>query len=155
MGRRFEKNIYQRRILSCMARKHMKRCLVSSVNMKMQIKTKFLYHCMSMAKIKQTNQAPWKKSYDQPESESHSVVSDSLRPHQARMLEWVAFPFSRGSSNTGIEPRSPALQVNSLPAEPPGKPKNTGVGSLSLLQGTFRPRDQTRVSCIAGRYFTN
>ena len=51
-----------------------------------------------MAKIKQTNQAPWKKSYDQPESESHSVVSDSLRPHQARMLEWVAFPFSRGSS---------------------------------------------------------
>ena len=28
----------------------------------------------------------------------------------------------------------PALQVNSLPAEPQGKPKNTGVGSLSLLQ---------------------
>ena len=34
----------------------------------------------------------------------------------------------------GIEPRSPALQADSLPAEPPGKPKNTGVGSLSLLQ---------------------
>ena len=32
---------------------------------------------------------------------------------------------------------SPTLQVNSLPAEPPGKPKNTGVGSLSLLQGSF------------------
>ena len=32
--------------------------------------------------------------------ESHSVVSDSLQPHgilQARILEWVAFPFSRGS----------------------------------------------------------
>ena len=28
-------------------------------------------------------------------------------------------------------------QVDSLPAEPPGKPKNTGVGSLSLLQGIF------------------
>ena len=26
---------------------------------------------------------------------------------QARTLEWVAFPFSRGSSNPGIEPRSP------------------------------------------------
>ena len=25
----------------------------------------------------------------------------------------------------------------SLPSEPPGKPKNTGVGSLSLLQGIF------------------
>ena len=45
-----------------MARKHMKRCLASSVNMKMQIKTKFLYHYMSVAKIKQTNQAPWKKT---------------------------------------------------------------------------------------------
>ena len=37
--------------------------------------------------------------------------------------------------NPGIEPRSPALKVDSLPAEPPGKPKNTGVGSLSFLQG--------------------
>ena len=30
-----------------------------------------------------------------------------------------------------------ALQADSLPAEPEGKPKNTGVGSLSLLQGIF------------------
>ena len=35
------------------------------------------------------------------------------------------------------ESRSPALQVDSLPAKPPGKPKNTGVGSLALLQGIF------------------
>ena len=34
-------------------------------------------------------------------------------------------------------PRSPTLQANSLPAERPGKPKNTGVVSLSLLQGIF------------------
>ena len=40
-------------------------------------------------------------------------------------------------SNPGIEPRSPALQADSLLPEPPGKPKNTGVGSLSLLQGIF------------------
>ena len=32
---------------------------------------------------------------------------------------------------------SPALQADSLPSEPPGKPKNTGVGSLSLLQGNL------------------
>ena len=45
-------------------------------------------------------------TYMQSESESRSVVSDSLRPHRlyspwnslARVLEWVAFPFSRGSS---------------------------------------------------------
>ena len=36
--------------------------------------------------------------------------------------------------NPGIEPRSPALQVDSLAAEPPGKPKNTGVGSVSIFQ---------------------
>ena len=36
-------------------------------------------------------------------------------------------------SNPGIEPRSPALQADSLSSEAPGKPKNTGVGSLSLL----------------------
>ena len=35
--------------------------------------------------------------------------------------------------NLGIEPRSSALQVDSLPAESQGKPMNTGVGSLSLL----------------------
>ena len=40
--------------------------------------------------------------------------------------------FSRDLPNPGIKPRSPALQVDSLPAEPQGKPKNTGVGSLSL-----------------------
>ena len=33
----------------------------------------------------------------------------------ARIVEWVTFPFSRGSSQPGIEPRSPALQVNSFP----------------------------------------
>ena len=46
---------------------------------------------------------------------------------QARILEWVALP---GSS----QPRSPTLQMDSLPAEPTEKPKNTGVGSLSRLQ---------------------
>ena len=52
---------------------------------------------------------------------------------QARILEWVAFPFSRGASQRRIESRSPTLQADSLPAEPPGKRKNTGVGRLSLL----------------------
>ena len=33
-----------------------------------------------------------------------------------------------------IELRSPTLRADSLPAVPQGKPKNTGVGSLSLLQ---------------------
>ena len=45
---------------------------------------------------------------------------------QAIILEWVAIGSSRGSSNPGIEPPlpvSPALQADSLPTEPPGKPE--------------------------------
>jgi len=56
---------------------------------------------------------------------------------QARILEWLPCPPARDLSNPGIELRAPALQADSLLSEPPGNPKNTGVGSLSLLQGIF------------------
>ena len=42
---------------------------------------------------------------------------------QARILEWVASPSPGDLPNPGIEPRSPALQADSLPAESPGKPR--------------------------------
>ena len=42
--------------------------------------------------------------------------------------------FQEDLPNPGIEPRAPALQADSLPAEPQRKPKNTGVGSLCSLQ---------------------
>ena len=41
---------------------------------------------------------------------------------QARTLEWVAFPFSRWSSQPRMEPGSPVVQVDSLPTELSGKP---------------------------------
>ena len=47
------------------------------------------------------------------------------------------FPSPGDLPNPGIQPRSPALQTDWLPTEPQGKPKNTGVGSLSLLQWVF------------------
>ena len=56
---------------------------------------------------------------------------------QARIQEWVAVPLSRGLPNPGIAPRSPSSHADSLPAEPQGKPMNTEVGSLSLLQQIF------------------
>jgi len=40
--------------------------------------------------------------------------------HQARTLEWVAISFSRDLPDPEIEPRSPTLQADSLPSEPPG-----------------------------------
>ena len=60
----------------------------------------------------------------QKESESHSVVSDSLRPHG---------PYSPWNS--------------------PGQ--NTGVGSLSLLQGIFPAQGLNLGLRIAGGFFTS
>ena len=56
---------------------------------------------------------------------------------------WSGYPFPSPGDlpDPMIEPRSPALQADSLPAEPQWKPKNTGVGSLSLLQGIFSTQE--------------
>ena len=73
-------------------------------------------------------------------------ISNSLRPH-GLYSPWNSpgqkntavgsFPSPRDLPNPGIEPRSPSLQADSLPVEPQGKPKNTGVHSLSFLQWIF------------------
>ena len=64
---------------------------------------------------------------------------------QTRILEWVAMPSSRGFSQTRDWTQvSPTMQVDSLSSEPPGKPTNTGVGSLSLLQGIFPTQGSNR-----------
>ena len=74
------------------------------------------------------------------ESESHSVVSDSATPWTLQSMEfsrpeywsWQPFLSPGALPKPGVELRCPTLQTDSLPAEPPGKPKNTGVHSLSL-----------------------
>ena len=66
------------------------------------------------------------------------------RTLQTRILKWVAIPFSRDLPNPGIEPRSPALPAYSLPSQPPENPKNTGVGSLSLLQWIFLTQESNQ-----------
>ena len=48
----------------------------------------------------------------------------------------------------GTKPRSSALQADSLPAKPQGKPKNTRVGSLSLLQQIF-PTQESNLGFVA------
>ena len=59
---------------------------------------------------------------------------------------WGGYPFSSPEAlpNPGIHPRFPTLQVDSLPAEPQGKPKNTGVGNLDLLKQTFPTLESNR-----------
>ena len=51
---------------------------------------------------------------------------------QARILEWVAMASFRGSSRS----RSPVLQTDSLPAEPPGKPRNPGGVAYPFSSGS-------------------
>ena len=48
---------------------------------------------------------------------------------QARILEWAAISFSGDLPNPGIEPVSPALRTDTLPSEPPGKPKEEEAGN--------------------------
>ena len=40
----------------------------------------------------------------------------------SRILEWVAYPFSKGLPDPGIKPGFPALQADSIPTELSGKP---------------------------------
>ena len=85
-------------------------------------------------------------------SESHSVMSNIATPWTIQCVEfsrleyWSGQPFPSPGDlpNPGIEPRSPALWADSLPVELQGKPKNTGVDSLSLLQGIFPSHESTR-----------
>ena len=87
------------------------------------------------------------------ENESHSVVSNSLRPHELyspwnspgqntgvgsfSLLQGI---FPTQGSNTGL----PQCREDSLPAESQGKPKNTGVANLSLLQWIFPTQESNR-----------
>ena len=65
-----------------------------------------------------------------PVSSVHGIL-------QTRILEWLLCPALGDLPTPGIKPRSASLQADSLLSEPSGKLKNTGVGSLSLLQGIF------------------
>ena len=84
---------------------------------------------------------------------------------QARILEWVAFSFSRGSSQPRIEPRFPALQVDSSLAEPQGKPfhfhfyikqiTNTEERiTLELVKGCFNAAEVTQQIWLFVCYLT-
>ena len=69
---------------------------------------------------------------------------------QARILEWVAFHFSRGSYNPGIKPRCPTLQADSIPAEPPGRPcgkeSACSVGDLGSIPGWEDPLEKGKAT---------
>ena len=63
-----------------------------------------------------------------------SSTIQSMEFSRPEYWSWVAFAFSRDLPNPGIKLRSPTLQVDSLLAEPPGKPSHWEKG-LELPQG--------------------
>ena len=63
--------------------------------------------------------------YSPPGSSVHGIL-------QARILEWLPFPFPGDLPDPGIESGSSAWQADSLPSEPPGKPIYIPVCSLLL-----------------------
>ena len=70
---------------------------------------------------------------------------------------WSGLPYLRPGAlaHPGIEPRSPALQTDSLPSEPPRKPMSTGVGSLCPLQGIFLIQGSSQGLSHCRPFFTN
>ena len=94
-------------------------------------------------------------SYEMLESESHSVVPDSLSP-RGLYSSWNSpgqnigvgsqFPPLGDLPNPGIEPMSPTLQVDSSSAEPPRKPRILEWVAYPFSSGSFQPRNWTGVS---------
>ena len=97
-------------------------------------------------------------------SESRSVVSDSLWPHG------LYSPWNSPGQNTGMGSLSllqrifptqglnPGLQHCRwifLPAESQGRPRILEWVAYPFSSRSSQPRNRTRVSCIAGRFFTN
>ena len=72
-----------------------------------------------------------------------------LNLYWSSILHMVIYMFqcySLISSNPRLLPHTPKVcsLPDSLPSEPPGKPMNTGVGSLSHLQGIFLTQELNR-----------
>ena len=87
----------------------------------MRVKVKSLSHVQLFA-------TPWTVAHQ---------ASPSMGFSRQEYWSGLPFPSPGDLPNPGIEPESPALEADALTSEPPGKPKNTGVGSLFLLQWIF------------------
>ena len=97
--------------------------------------------------------------------ENGLCVCYSLNHVQLFVTPWAIYsPWNSPGQNTGVGslsllqgifPTQGSNWVDSLPAELQGNPKNTGVGSYPFSSGSSWPGNWTRVSWIAGGFFTN
>ena len=70
---------------------------------------------------------------------------------QARIVEWIAIPFCRGSSRPRYQIWSPALQVDFLPCEPPGKPGNWFIFSSKFICWSLNFQDPQNRTILGAR----
>ena len=103
-------------------------------------------------------------TYNQSENESHSVMSNSL------WLHGLYSPWNSPGQNTGVGSISLLQGIFPMQGSNPSLPRCRQIlyqgshkGSQRILEWVaypcfstaFLPRNQTGVSCIAGRFFTN
>ena len=74
---------------------------------------------------------------------------------QARILEWIVLPLSRGSCQQRDQIQVSSMQADSLPAEPQRNPRILEWVAYHFSRGYSPSRKWTRVSCIAGGFFTS
>ena len=75
---------------------------------------------------------------------------------QARILNWVAFPFSKGSSQPrDWTPGLPHCRRILYQLSDQGSPRTLEWVAYPFSRGSSQPRNQTGVSCIAGGLFTS
>ena len=81
--------------------------------------------------------------------ESHSVVSNSLWPHE------LYSPWNSPGQNTGVNPGLPHCRQILYQLSHKGRPRIWEWVAYPVCRGSSQPKNQTRVSCIAGKFFTN
>ena len=85
---------------------------------------------------------------------NYSPPGSSVHGGFSRQEYWSGLPCPP-PEDLWLKPRFPALQADSLLSEPPGKPKNSGVGNLSLLEGIFLTQGLNRGLLICRQIFNS
>ena len=86
---------------------------------------------------------------------SLSGSSLSMKILQARILEWVAMPSSRVFPTQGSNAGLPHCRWILYHLSYKGSPRLLEWVAYAFSRGSSWPRNQTGVSCIAGRFFTS
>ena len=74
---------------------------------------------------------------------------------QARILEWVAFPFFRGSSQPGDQAQVSHIEERLFTSWAIREAQEYWSGQPMLSPRASRPRNWTGISCIAGGLFSS